>query len=115
MADKETTQDKIDFEGVTIASSGTESAAVDLRGMTLCGFYLPAALTGTAVSFKASIDNSTFVTVEDGFGNTVSKTVSASKAIILNPSDFAGIQYLKLVSNATEAAERTITLALRQV
>lgn len=112
---KEQTLDKIDFETATIAISTTKSAAVDLRGTTLCGFYMPAAFTGITITFEASADNSTFVPVEDGGGASISKTVSASKYISLNPADFAGIQYLKLVSGSTETAERDIELALRQV
>lgn len=116
MADKDQTIDKIDFENVTIASSGTDSTEVDLQGMTLCGFYMPAAFTGTAMTFKAaSSSGGTFLPVEDGFGVTISKTVSASKYIKVDPVDFSGVRFLKLVSGSAEGAERTITLAIRQV
>lgn len=113
-ADKDQTQDKIDFESAVIAASGTKTAAVDLRGMTLVGFYLPATFTGTAVTFEASADNSTFISVRDGAGNALSKTVAQNQFIPLDPALFLGIQYLKLVSGSTEGAERTIKLALRQ-
>lgn len=116
MADKDTTRDKIDFEDVVIASSGTTSGAVDLRGMTLCGFYMPAAFTGTTITFTAATaEAGTYLPVEDGDGASISKTVSASKYVKVDPADFAGIQFLKLVSGSSEGAERTITLAIRQV
>lgn len=116
MADKETTIAKIDFETVTIANGGTESANVNLRGMTLCGMYLPGAFTGTAISFLVSDENGgTYIAVADGAGSDISKTVEASKYIKLDPSDFAGIQFLKIVSNASESGDREIKLALRQV
>ena len=115
MADKNTTYDKIDFEPIVIDSSETTSAEVDCRGMTLCGVYMPAAFTGTALSFEASADGTTFVSVEDGDGSAVSKTVSASKYIKLDPADFAGVRFIKVVSGSTESAERTLTLALRAV
>lgn len=115
MADKNLTQEKIDFEDVTIESSGTKSTSVDLRGMTLCGFYLPASFTGTAITFEASADNSTYLPVQDGDGAAISKTVAQGQYIKLDPADFAGIQFIKLVSGSTEGAERTITLAIRQV
>lgn len=115
-ADKEQTQDKIDAEGCTIAISQTDSSEVDLRGMTLCGIHLPAAFTGTALTFKAATaSGGTFQSVVDGAGAAVSKTVAQGQYVKLDPADFAGIQFIKIVSGSSEAAERTLTLALRSV
>lgn len=116
MADKEKTIEKIDFEVVTIVSGGTDSAAVDLRGMTLCGIYIPSTLTSTSITFKASDEFSgTYIPVFDGLGSELSKIVASTQYIVLNPSDFAGIQYLKIVTGSLEGADREIKLALRQV
>jgi len=116
-ADKDHTQDKLDFEDciITIATSTTVSAAVDLRGMTLCGIYFPAAFTGTTITFQASADNVTFVPVQDGAGAAISKTIAQGQYLKLSPVDFAGIQYLKVVSGSAEAANRTMQLAIRPV
>lgn len=114
--EKNFTKAKLDFVTATINSGETVSNVVDLVGMTLCGFYMPTTFTGTAITFQASGDKGqTYLNVEDGAGSNVSKTVSASKYIKIDPSDFAGIQYLKLVSGATEGADRNIILALREV
>lgn len=116
-ANKDQSQDKIDFENalIAIATSTTVSAAVDLRGMTLCGISIPAGFDGTSISFQASFDNSSFQVVKDGSGNTLSKTVAADEYIKLDPVDFCGIQYIKIVSGSAEGANRTMPLSLRQV
>jgi hypothetical protein len=114
--DKDTIREKIDFEPVTIESSETKSAEVDLRGTTLCGLYMPAAFTGTTLTFEAATSSGgTFVPVYDELGNQVSITVSSSRFISLDPAEFAGIQFLKAVSGSSETAARIINLALRSV
>ncbi|MGE0755273.1 MAG: hypothetical protein AB7L92_08970 [Alphaproteobacteria bacterium] len=101
----------------TISSSGTTSGAIDLSGATLCGIILPAAITGTAISLQMSNDDSgTFVTVQDGAGSDLSLSVAASKYVpISNLALVAGLRFIKLVSNASEGAERVITLVTRAV
>ena len=99
-----------------IASSGTASGAVDLQGLTLCGFIMPATFTGTLVTFTCSDTLAgTYVPVYDATNTQKSVTVSASRYYALNPSDFAGIRFIKLVSGSAEGAERTITLAARPI
>lgn len=102
------------YDTVTIASSGTESTAADLANKTLVGFFLPSALTGTTMTFKAfNAPDATYYTMADGAGADISKTVAASKYIPLNPQDYIGVSSLKFVSGSSEAAERTITYAYR--
>lgn len=116
MADKDTTSSRIDFEPITIESGETISNEVNMRGMTLCGLYMPAAFTGTTITFQASDQsNGTFVAAYDVSGSQITATVSASKYIKLDPSDFAGIQHIKLVSGSAEGADREIKLAIRSV
>lgn len=99
---------------VTIANGGTISPAVDLNGHGLCGIYLPAAFTGTAITFLASdLLAGTYRTVQDGAGSALTKVVSAGVYVPLDPADFAGIRYLKIVSNAAEGGARILTLAAR--
>ena len=115
-SDKNFYQDKIDFEEVVISSGGATSAAVDLRGTTLTGIYLPATFTGTALTFSASTSlDGTYLPVYDGAGSAISKTVAQGQYIKISPVDFAGIQYLKIISGSTEGADRTLTLAIRPV
>lgn len=98
-----------------IANGQTISGAIDLSGTTLAGIHLPAAFTGTSLSFLAA---RTFDGTYQGVyrqGADLSVTVAAGKYVPLNPSDFAGLQFIKIVSGSTEAAARTLTLAVRPV
>ena len=101
---------------ITIANGQTASAAIKLEGRTLCGLFIPSAFTGTAITFEASrYAETTFISMFDGSGVAISKTVAQGQYIVLNPQDFAGINYIKVVSGSAEAAEREIALALKSL
>lgn len=100
----------------TIASGQTTSPEVDLGGSTLVGLFMPAAFTGTAITFTtAATTGGTFVAVYDSSGNAISATVSTSRYVALSPTTFAGLRFIKLVSGSSEGGNRTITLATRPV
>lgn len=110
----------ITYKTVSIAASGSVSGSIALEEngvpMTLCGLFTPGAMTGTAISFHACPTlGGTYVDVSNGAGVDLSVTIQTGEAeyIILDPANFAGIRYLQLVSNDTEASARTITLAMR--
>ena len=105
------TNDKV----ATIAISTTTSDAVDLDGLALVGLHMPAAFTGTALTFSVNDGEGTYNVLADGAGADVSKTVAASKFINLAPSDFAGVNKIKLISGSSEAAAREIRLVLRDI
>jgi len=99
----------------TIAASGTTSGEVDLRGGTLCGIHMPAAFTGTSLSFTvATASGGTFKTLQRN-GADYSVPVTQGKYVSLDPSVFAGVRVLKFVSGSAEGADRTLTLATRPV
>ena len=99
-----------------IASGATTSSEIDLSGTTICGIYIPSAFTGTGLTFSAStVSGGTFVSIRDGAGNAISKTIAAGQYLRLDPTDFVGVRFLQIVSNATEAAARTLTLAARPI
>lgn len=100
-----------DTNSVTIAT--TTSTVLDLKANGFVGFITPAALTGTAFTFEGSIDNSTFTALYNADNSAFSITVSASRYYCLNPADFLGMRYVRLVSNATEGAARTVTVITR--
>lgn len=56
---------------VTIASGQTVSGAAMLGGACLVGLITPAALTGTAITFQASADGSTYVPLHATGGQEV--------------------------------------------
>lgn len=102
---------------VEIANGGTESGVIGIQDYAIAGVITPDALTGTALTFKAaSAKDGTFVDVYDSDGNQVSATATADRAIGLSASEadaLAPWQWVKVVSNAPEAADRTLTLVLK--
>lgn len=102
-----------DTNTVTIAINTTTSTALDLSTNGFVGLIIPSAFTGTAITFTGSIDNSTFTALYNSDNSAFSITVSASRYYCLNPADFLGMRYVKIVSNASEAAARTITVVSR--
>ena len=98
-----------------IPLNGTLSNVIQTKGLSLVGISLPASLTGTALKFQAcdTVDG-TFLPVYNSAGE-ISLTVAASRYIAVDPKDFQGIQFLKLVSGTTEIAERTIGISLKGI
>lgn len=99
---------------VIIASGQTASATIDCRKQQLVGFYTPAALTGTTWSLQSSHDGVNFFTALDE-GDTYSKPMAASRYISVKPSLTAGMQFVKIVSGSTEAAQRSLVVVTRPV
>jgi hypothetical protein len=97
-----------------IAISQTESAAIKFDGMALVGLILPAAFTGTALTFLVcdTLDG-TYVPLYDSSNALVSMTVAQGRAYAVDPKNFQGIQYLKIKSGSSEAAARTIVCQLK--
>lgn len=102
-----------DTNVVTIPISTSTSTSIDLSSNGFVGFITPAALTGTAFTFTGSIDDSTFTAIYNSSNTAYSITVGTSRYYMLNPADFLGCRYVRIVSNGTEAAARTITVITR--
>ena len=102
---------------VTIAASGTTSDAINLSGLQVVAIETPSALTGTALTFTASVSlGGTYDAVREvGGAAAYSVTMAASQWIPLNVNVFAGIPFVKIVSGSTEAAARTFNLICRPV
>lgn len=92
---------------LTIASSASDSNALDVSGWMAGIFVIPSAFTGTAVSFKVSQTSTGHQPLYDQYGNQVSTPVAANRAFPL-PQEAAGANSIIITSNATEAAARTI-------
>jgi hypothetical protein len=96
-----------------IANGQTASGAISTGGMGLVGIYIPAAFTGTTITFQGSTAVAgTFVPVYNSSGQ-VSYTVSTSRYIAINPADIVGIPFLKIVSGSSEGAARTLTCSFK--
>lgn len=98
----------------SIANGAQISAILDLGGCVPVGIYLPAVLTGTAITFKASPDGTSLSSLFNGT-TALSVTFEASAYIALDYTKFLGCRYLQVSTGANEAAARTITLATRPI
>lgn len=99
----------------TIANGQTTSSLVKLVGFNLVGIQTPAALTGTTLTFQAcNSDGSTCVPLKvTSSGTALSQTVTTSSYYAMDPVNFHGVAYLKLVSGSSEGGARSITLSLK--
>jgi|SRR5271166_4565002 len=96
-----------------IASGQQISAAFATGGMELVGVFIPAAFTGTTITFLASTTlGGTYVPISNAAG-LVSYTVGASEYIAINPQDFYGVAFLQIKSGSAEGAARTLTISLK--
>lgn len=102
-------------KSVTVASGQQLSESVSTDGMLLTGILLPATVTGTALTFDFSLDNSTFIDVVETDGTEVSYTVTAGDVVRVDPSGwaFASSGYIKVDTGSAEGADREIVLIFR--
>jgi hypothetical protein len=102
------------YSTATIANAATVSGAVDCTdGRTAFAIVTPAALTGTAMTFQASHDGTTYNPITDTAGAAYSITVAASRYIPITSAHFAGARYIKVVSGSSEGASRAIIVVRR--
>jgi hypothetical protein len=99
----------------TILISGTVSDAIQLGSReVIVGVILPATFTGTGLSFQVSDDNATFGALVDTAGANVGATgLTAGKCFSIDPVVTAPWNFVKVVSNAAEAAQRLVTLIIQ--
>ena len=100
---------------IDVTADASNSLGVKTDGMLLCGVQFPAAMTGSAITFDFSLDNSTWVDVKETDGTDTSYTVSAGDVLRVDPSGwaFASNGYIRLTSNGNDAADRKIILHFR--
>ena len=100
----------------TIANTATKSGAVATGGMALVGIYMPAAFTGTTITFEVhNQETGTYNPVKKSDGTALTYTVdnAAVSYVAIDPSYFYGVFYLKVVAGSAQGASRTLTLALK--
>lgn len=98
----------------SIANAATVSAAIPTQGLTLVGVQLPAAFTGTALTFQGSVDGVTYQAVySTTSGTALSYTIAQARYIAIDPAPFYGLAYIKLVSGSTEAGARAFFVTLK--
>ena len=99
------------FDTVTIAAGQSTSIRLDLGEYTLCGVQIPAGMTGTALTFLGSVDDETYVPLKILSGTKLTMVIDATASVTAaSPQDTACCRFIKVVSNAAEAAARDILL-----
>lgn len=101
---------------IDVSEDASNSTGVQCDGLLLSGIVFPATMTGSSVTFDFSFDGSTWADVVETDGTAVSYAVSAGDVVRVDPSGwaFATAGSLRVTSNGTEAADRTINLIFKQ-
>ena len=101
---------------IDVSADNNDSLGVQTEGMLLCGVQFPAAMTGSAITFDFSMDNTTWMDVKETDGTEVSYTVSVGDVVRVDPSGwaFASIGFLRVTSDGNEASDRKINLIFKQ-
>src|SRR5437660_1304800 len=84
---------------VTIAGGASLSNAIDLQRYRLRGIILPSTWAAANLSFQASVDDVTYLELDDDAGVAVSVTGTAGAYIALKEATanlFAGVRFLKV-------------------
>jgi hypothetical protein len=105
----------VDF---TIASGASLSPAIDLASLGVARIVMPAAWTTANLTFQTSQDGLTYQDLYDAYGVEYTVIAVVAHNIILPPSDFVGMRYLKVRSGTsgspvTQGGARTVTLITR--
>ena len=99
----------------TITSGVSTSTVVSTNGMSLVGCYLPTTFTGGTISFLASfISGGTYQELVNSSGQVKYTTASAA-FIAINPVDFYGVPYFKIVSGSNEGGTRSVVCSLKGI
>lgn len=109
-------------EQAVIANGESQSNVVDLEMYVLCGIHMPAGWTAAAITFLAGHENedggTDYLPIYDTTGSEVSVTTAAGRHVVIAPSVFAGVRWLKLRSGTSgtpvnQGADRTLHLVAR--
>lgn len=107
------------FRATIPTGTGAASDAIDTGatgGGFIRGLQLPATFDGTAITFQVSNDDSTYLALYDETGTLVSVTVAASRAVGFKQDLIArlsGWRFIKLLSNASETANRSVDVIVK--
>lgn len=97
----------------TIANGQTASAVIPMGGFTLCGIQMPAAFTGTAITFQAcNAVGGTYLPMYDSVSQ-ISYAVGPNRFVAIDPSDFQGVLFLKIISGSSEGGDRALLLSVK--
>lgn len=88
---------------VVLADNGTVTPEILLGGSTLVGIQLPAGILSTALTFQSgNSSGGTYTQLTKQDGTAVTYVIAASKSVAIDPKDFYGVNFLKLVFGTSE-------------
>lgn len=97
-----------------IQAGDTFSNALDLHGTALIGLSIPAGFTGSSLTVhSATTFGGTYQQVRNTDNSPATITCAAGFYYALVPFDLAGCRFIKLESNASQAADCLMTLVTR--
>jgi hypothetical protein len=102
---------------VIIPSGSTTSDVIILTSdsyshlYSLKGIIFPSSMTGSTITYRVATNNTDTPVLLNG----VSTTVAVNNAVSLDASVFTGWGYVQFVSNASEAANRTLKILMYDV
>lgn len=100
----------------TILSGVQPSSAIPTAGLSLVGITMPAAFTGTTLTFESSdTAGGAYQPIVGQDGNAISYTVAQGKYVAIDPKPFAGVLFLKIVSGSAEGADRSLNCAFKGI
>lgn len=100
---------------VAIPSGQPTGGPVMTNGMSPVGILLPAAFTSTTLTFAVSPTlTGTYVPLFNSSGS-LSYTVAQGHYVSINPVDFYGVQFFKIIFGSNEAAARTVTISMKGI
>ena len=104
-----------DTQTVTIAQSGTKTAAIDYRKHNRGRFYLPAEFNGETITFEdAEKPGGTFAVSKQAAGTiAITFTANAGPAWYDFPAELSGAGAVKIVTGTAAAAAATVIVSLK--
>lgn len=100
-----------EFAELTIPASSATSNSYELNGTHLIGIIFPATFTGTKLTMQGSIDGTNFYEIYGSDSGTAKEVkVSANKMVVIENNFDNPFNFIKLVSNSNESAERVLKI-----
>lgn len=101
-----------EVQTATIPIGTTTSNSINTSSYATGGLQIPAAMTGTAITFLVSEDNVTFTPSYTAANAATSITVGTSRAYPI-PAEVMAHAFFQIVSGSTETAARAILVNLK--
>ena len=100
---------------IDVSADDDLSDGIHLGDAAVVGIMMPAAWSAANIGFQASVDGTTYGVVVDNAGTPIVVTAPAAGEFVTLDADLlTGAEYIKVSSSALQAADRTISLALKK-